>query len=105
MSGSVSNRGQIIASHVASIFILIPFFLFFLFYLDRNADHLRSPSLCGLVVMIRLVGGVFRGGLVREALRSLCSSAADETMAKGKFFYAVRKGFTPGVYASWWVME
>ncbi|KAM3602943.1 uncharacterized protein V6R79_013642 [Siganus canaliculatus] len=32
-------------------------------------------------------------------LRTLCSAADD--MAKGKFFYAVRKGFKPGVYTSW----
>ncbi|XP_028996218.1 ribonuclease H1 isoform X2 [Betta splendens] len=31
--------------------------------------------------------------------RTVCSSADD--MAKGKFFYAVRKGFKPGVYSSW----
>ncbi|CAJ1077676.1 ribonuclease H1 isoform X1 [Xyrichtys novacula] len=31
--------------------------------------------------------------------RSFCSAAED--MAKGKFFYAVRKGFKPGVYNSW----
>lgn len=31
--------------------------------------------------------------------RSVCSAADD--MAKGKFFYAVRKGFKPGVYGSW----
>lgn len=53
--------------------------------------------------MFRLAGGLFRGLLVKEVLRSFCSSAADDAMAKGKFFYAVRKGFTPGVYASWWV--
>lgn len=53
--------------------------------------------------MFRLAGGLFRGGLFGRALRSFCSSAADDAMAKGKFFYAVRKGFKPGVYASWWV--
>ncbi|TNN53712.1 Ribonuclease H1 [Liparis tanakae] len=37
--------------------------------------------------------------LFRAARRSFCSAADD--MAKGKFFYAVQKGFTPGVYASW----
>lgn len=46
--------------------------------------------------MFRLAGGLFRG-----ALKSFCSSAADDAMAKGKAFYAVRKGFTPGVYSSW----
>lgn len=51
--------------------------------------------------MFRLAGGLFKGGLLKEVLRSFCSSAADDAMAKGKFFYAVRKGFTPGVYASW----
>lgn len=53
--------------------------------------------------MFRLAAGLFRGGLFGRALRSFCSSAADDAMAKGKFFYAVRKGFKPGVYASWWV--
>ncbi|KAG7509267.1 ribonuclease H1 isoform X1 [Solea senegalensis] len=38
-------------------------------------------------------------GLFRGALRSVCSAADD--MAKGKFFYAVRNGFKPGVYKSW----
>lgn len=51
--------------------------------------------------MFRLAGGLLRGGLFGRALRSFCSSAADDAMAKGKFFYAVRKGFKPGVYASW----
>ncbi|XP_061668128.1 ribonuclease H1 [Syngnathoides biaculeatus] len=32
--------------------------------------------------------------------RSTCSPSVDD-MAKGKFFYAVRKGFKPGVYNSW----
>ncbi|XP_019727134.1 ribonuclease H1 isoform X1 [Hippocampus comes] len=32
--------------------------------------------------------------------RSVCGFSADD-MAKGKFFYAVRKGFQPGVYNSW----
>ncbi|XP_073349612.1 ribonuclease H1 isoform X1 [Pagrus major] len=38
-------------------------------------------------------------GFFRVARRAVCS-AADE-MAKGKFFYAVKKGFKPGVYTSW----
>ncbi|XP_034384204.1 ribonuclease H1 [Cyclopterus lumpus] len=37
--------------------------------------------------------------LCRAARRTFCSAADD--MAKGKFFYAVQRGFTPGVYASW----
>ncbi|XP_061610550.1 ribonuclease H1 isoform X2 [Phyllopteryx taeniolatus] len=32
--------------------------------------------------------------------RSVCSASAED-MAKGKFFYAVKKGFQPGVYSSW----
>nr|XP_049612029.1 ribonuclease H1 isoform X1 [Syngnathus scovelli] len=32
--------------------------------------------------------------------RSVCDTSVDE-MAKGKFFYAVRKGLQPGVYNSW----
>lgn len=38
-------------------------------------------------------------GLFRAARRTVCSAADD--MAKGKFFYAVKKGFKPGVYSSW----
>ncbi|XP_054474155.1 ribonuclease H1 [Anoplopoma fimbria] len=38
-------------------------------------------------------------GLCRAARRTVCSAADD--MAKGKFFYAVQKGFKPGVYTSW----
>ncbi|XP_033503791.1 ribonuclease H1 isoform X1 [Epinephelus lanceolatus] len=38
-------------------------------------------------------------GLFRAVRRTVCSAADD--MAKGKFFYAVRKGFKPGVYNSW----
>ncbi|XP_020511357.2 ribonuclease H1 [Labrus bergylta] len=38
-------------------------------------------------------------GLCRVARRSVCSAVDD--MAKGKFFYAVQKGFKPGVYSSW----
>ncbi|XP_070705530.1 ribonuclease H1 [Pempheris klunzingeri] len=38
-------------------------------------------------------------GLFRAARRTVCSAADD--MAKGKFFYAVKKGFKPGVYTSW----
>ncbi|KAM8726218.1 ribonuclease H1 isoform 3-T3 [Acanthopagrus schlegelii] len=38
-------------------------------------------------------------GFFRVARRAVCSAADD--MAKGKFFYAVRKGFKPGVYTSW----
>ncbi|XP_069033550.1 ribonuclease H1 [Embiotoca jacksoni] len=38
-------------------------------------------------------------GVFRAVRRSVCSAADD--MAKGKFFYAVRKGFNPGVYGSW----
>ncbi|XP_060907477.1 ribonuclease H1 [Labrus mixtus] len=38
-------------------------------------------------------------GLCRVARRSFCSAVDD--MAKGKFFYAVQKGFKPGVYSSW----
>ncbi|XP_035534157.1 ribonuclease H1 isoform X1 [Morone saxatilis] len=38
-------------------------------------------------------------GLFRVARRAVCT-AVDE-MAKGKFFYAVKKGFKPGVYSSW----
>ncbi|XP_068454863.1 ribonuclease H1 [Clinocottus analis] len=37
--------------------------------------------------------------LFRAARRTFCSAADD--MAKGKFFYAVQKGFKPGVYESW----
>ncbi|XP_028460244.1 ribonuclease H1 isoform X1 [Perca flavescens] len=36
----------------------------------------------------------------RVTLRRTVCSAADD-MAKGKFFYAVKKGFKPGVYSSW----
>ncbi|XP_041661411.1 ribonuclease H1 [Cheilinus undulatus] len=36
--------------------------------------------------------------LFRAALRTVRSV---DDMAKGKFFYAVRKGFKPGVYTSW----
>lgn len=35
----------------------------------------------------------------RQTRRSFCCAAAE--MAKGKFFYAVQKGFKPGVYKSW----
>lgn len=45
--------------------------------------------------MIRLTG-LFRAVTLR---RTACSTADD--MAKGKFFYAVKKGFKPGVYTSW----
>uniref|UniRef100_A0A3Q3QL90 Ribonuclease H1 n=1 Tax=Monopterus albus TaxID=43700 RepID=A0A3Q3QL90_MONAL len=38
-------------------------------------------------------------GLFRTATRTAFCTAAD--MAKAKFFYAVRKGFKPGVYNSW----
>ncbi|XP_067337414.1 ribonuclease H1 isoform X2 [Channa argus] len=38
-------------------------------------------------------------GLLSVVRRAVCSAADD--MAKGKFFYAVRKGFKPGVYSSW----
>ncbi|XP_022614652.1 ribonuclease H1 isoform X1 [Seriola dumerili] len=38
-------------------------------------------------------------GLFRAVRRSFCSAADD--MAKGKFYYAVKKGFKPGVYKSW----
>ncbi|XP_071323772.1 ribonuclease H1 isoform X4 [Trachinotus anak] len=38
-------------------------------------------------------------GLFRVVRRTVCSAADD--MAKGKFFYAVQKGFKPGVYKSW----
>lgn len=38
-------------------------------------------------------------GVFRAVRRSLCSAADD--MAKGKFYYAVKKGFKPGVYKSW----
>lgn len=31
------------------------------------------------------------------------SSLSSTNMPKGKFYYAVRKGFKPGVYTSWWV--
>ncbi|KAM8847441.1 ribonuclease H1 isoform 3-T3 [Synchiropus picturatus] len=38
----------------------------------------------------------------RAAGRSVCSGgSSSEGMAKGKFFYAVRKGFKPGVYGTW----
>ncbi|XP_032399509.1 ribonuclease H1 [Etheostoma spectabile] len=40
--------------------------------------------------------GLFRAVTLR---RAVCSAADD--MAKGKFFYAVKKGFKPGVYSSW----
>ncbi|XP_077408212.1 ribonuclease H1 isoform X2 [Vanacampus margaritifer] len=33
--------------------------------------------------------------------RSVCDTTAADEMAKGKFFYAVRKGFHPGVYDTW----
>lgn len=39
-------------------------------------------------------------GLLRVARRAVCY-AADDIMAKGKFFYAVKKGFKPGVYRTW----
>lgn len=45
--------------------------------------------------MLRLTG-LFRAVTLR---RTACSAADD--MAKGKFFYAVQKGFKPGVYTSW----
>ncbi|XP_041814590.1 ribonuclease H1 isoform X1 [Chelmon rostratus] len=38
-------------------------------------------------------------GFFRVARRTVCSAADD--MAKGKFFYAVKRGFKPGVYTSW----
>lgn len=38
-------------------------------------------------------------GVFRAALRTVCSAADD--MAKGKFFYAVKRGVKPGVYTSW----
>ncbi|XP_028252351.1 ribonuclease H1 [Parambassis ranga] len=38
-------------------------------------------------------------GLLRVVRRAACSAADD--MPKGAFFYAVRKGFKPGVYKSW----
>lgn len=38
--------------------------------------------------------------LLALARRSVCG-AADAAMAKGRFFYAVRKGLQPGVYATW----
>ncbi|GAA6231713.1 ribonuclease H1 isoform X1 [Lates japonicus] len=38
-------------------------------------------------------------GVFRAVRRTVCSAADD--MAKGKFFYAVRKGHKPGVYKSW----
>ncbi|KAL3052099.1 hypothetical protein OYC64_004785 [Pagothenia borchgrevinki] len=43
--------------------------------------------------MFRLTG-VFR------ALRRIACSGADD-MPKGKFYFAVRKGFKPGVYSTW----
>ncbi|XP_042359993.1 ribonuclease H1 [Plectropomus leopardus] len=45
--------------------------------------------------MFRLTG-LFRAVTLR---RTVCSAVED--MAKGKFFYAVQKGFKPGVYSSW----
>lgn len=38
-------------------------------------------------------------GLFSVVRRTLCSAADD--MAKGTFYYAVRKGVKPGVYGSW----
>ncbi|KAG7217879.1 hypothetical protein INR49_020810 [Caranx melampygus] len=38
-------------------------------------------------------------GVFRAVRRSFCSAADD--MAKGKFYYAVKKGFKPGVYKTW----
>ncbi|XP_071372703.1 ribonuclease H1 isoform X3 [Centroberyx affinis] len=38
-------------------------------------------------------------GLYSVVRRTVCIAADD--MAKGKFFYAVRKGFKPGVYKTW----
>lgn len=38
-------------------------------------------------------------GVFRAALRTVSSAAGD--MAKGKFYYAVRRGVKPGVYVSW----
>lgn len=38
-------------------------------------------------------------GAFRAALRSACCAAED--MAKGRFFYAVRRGVKPGVYGTW----
>ncbi|XP_068609759.1 ribonuclease H1 [Brachionichthys hirsutus] len=43
--------------------------------------------------MLRLTGAA------TAAWRALCSQA--DVMPKAKFFYAVRKGFRPGVYSSW----
>ncbi|NP_001272759.1 ribonuclease H1 [Oryzias latipes] len=37
--------------------------------------------------------------LLRALQRTVCS--VNDDMPKGKFFYAVRKGFKPGVYSSW----
>ncbi|XP_041831849.1 ribonuclease H1 [Melanotaenia boesemani] len=37
-------------------------------------------------------------GLFRVLIRTVCSAAE---MPKGRFFYAVRRGFKPGVYSSW----
>lgn len=53
--------------------------------------HVRFPV---RAVMFRL------SGVFRAVRRSVCSSVVDD-MAKGKFFYAVKKGFKPGVYSSW----
>ncbi|XP_060947408.1 ribonuclease H1 isoform X2 [Limanda limanda] len=38
-------------------------------------------------------------GLYREIRRTVCCAAGG--MAKGTFYYAVKKGFKPGVYKSW----
>ncbi|XP_029965708.1 ribonuclease H1 [Salarias fasciatus] len=63
-------------------------------FLVRHVFHLGFSAVCGQTVMFRLPG------VFRAVRRSLCS-LADQDMAKGKFYYAVRKGFKPGVYKSW----
>lgn len=58
-----------------------------------DVGHVGVTPHSWILVMFRLAG------LFRLARRSVCSAADD--MAKGKFFYAVKKGFKPGVYGSW----
>lgn len=40
-------------------------------------------------------------GFFNVVRRTLCN-AAEDMGKKGAFFYAVRKGFKPGVYQTWW---
>lgn len=63
-------------------------------FLFRNVWHLgfqaaRSQAVTSILPVVS-----------RAARASLCS-LIDQDMAKGKFYYAVRKGVKPGVYKTW----